>query len=141
MGRLSPNIRKKAWIGLFNEKSKQSGIRVALEEQGRQVSYDTLRNDVNALAQKLQSQMGIKERDVVAVLARRSVASVTGILAVMQVNAVFVPVDPEYPLDRINHILNDCCPAVLLFDEGFMIEGLEFVGPTMGLNNHTRCPR
>jgi amino acid adenylation domain-containing protein len=134
-GKKKPEYLEKAWIELFNEKSRQMGTRVALEEQGRQVSYDALQSDVNALAKKLQSQIGVKEGDVVAVLARRSVTSVTGILATMQLNAVFVPIDPEYPLDRINHILNDCCATVLLFDEGFMEEGLEFAGPTLALSN------
>ncbi|WPB94389.1 amino acid adenylation domain-containing protein [Streptomyces malaysiensis] len=51
--------------------------------------------------------LGVRRGDPVAVVARRGTDLVTGLLAVMSAGAVYVPVDPELPLERIAHVIRD----------------------------------
>ncbi|MFD5425746.1 amino acid adenylation domain-containing protein [Streptomyces sp. NPDC127084] len=85
----------------------------AAEFKGRMVSYGELNADANRLARLLIAR-GARPETVVASAATRSVALLTGVLAVMKTGASYLPVDPEYPAERITRILGDARPGILL---------------------------
>jgi amino acid adenylation domain-containing protein len=59
---------------------------------------------------------GTGPEDVVGVLLQRSPDMVVAMLAVLKSGATSVPIDPEYPADRVAYILRDAQPTVLLTD-------------------------
>ncbi|BCN49113.1 hypothetical protein RE9416_24140 [Prescottella equi] len=80
--------------------------RTALTYEGRQLSYRALDEDSNRLARLLVSR-GVGPESVVALSMPRSIESVASVWAVAKTGAAFVPVDPNYPADRIEHMLTD----------------------------------
>ena len=84
--------------------------------EDRKLTYDELNKESNRLANRLR-EAGIGSEDFVALLTGRSCEMIVGILAVLKAGAAFVPIDPEYPEERINYILEDISPkAVLVYD-------------------------
>ncbi|WP_255342603.1 non-ribosomal peptide synthase/polyketide synthase [Nocardia sp. CNY236] len=84
---------------------------VALVEGERQMSYRVLDEQSSRLARVLVGR-GLGAEDVVAVAVPRSIESMLALWAVAKTGAIFVPVDPTYPADRIRHMLSDSGAAL-----------------------------
>ncbi len=74
--------------------------------EDRTLSYGELDSASSRLA-RLLIRRGIGPEDVVAVAVPRSIESVLSVWAVAKTGAAFVPVDPNYPDDRVRHMIDD----------------------------------
>ena len=83
----------------------------ALRCGGVEMTYRELEEESNRLARVL-IEHGAGPEGFVAVAVARSVASVLAVWAVAKTGAGFVPVDPDYPGERIGHMLTDCGAVV-----------------------------
>jgi amino acid adenylation domain-containing protein len=79
------------------------------------LGYAELNTRANRLARLLVAR-GAGPEQPVAVLLPRSPELVVAALAAMKAGAVFLPVDADYPADRIGHLLDDARPTVLVTD-------------------------
>ncbi|MGF7119705.1 amino acid adenylation domain-containing protein [Rhodococcus sp. BE178] len=79
---------------------------IALVAGERTVSYRELDESSSRLARVLIDR-GAGPGDVVAIALTRSIDSVTAVWAVAKSGAAFVPVDPNYPADRVTHMVSD----------------------------------
>ncbi|WP_454198585.1 non-ribosomal peptide synthase/polyketide synthase [Nocardia sp. Marseille-Q1738] len=79
----------------------------------RTLTYDELDRRVNRLARYLISRgIGVESR--VALAIGRSVDLVVAMYAVAKAGAVYVPIDPDHPAERIEYILGTAAPALVL---------------------------
>ena len=83
----------------------------AVTFDGRSHSYREVNERANRLAHWLIGQ-GIGAEDVVAVLLPRSPELVVAALGIVKAGAGYLPVDPDYPADKIAHILADAAPRL-----------------------------
>ena len=60
------------------------------------------------------SRRGIGPEDIVALALPRSLDLIVALLAVLKAGATYLPIDPDYPLDRIRFMLEDGNPSLLL---------------------------
>ncbi|WP_203699616.1 non-ribosomal peptide synthetase, partial [Catellatospora coxensis] len=86
---------------------------VAVVHEGEQLTFAELNARANRLARHLVS-LGAGPERFVAVALARSFDLVVAILAVFKTGAAYVPVDPEYPADRISLMLDDVRPELLI---------------------------
>ncbi|WP_405064546.1 amino acid adenylation domain-containing protein [Kribbella sp. NBC_01505] len=84
-------------------------------DDGTELTYGQFDARVNALAHLLIEQ-GVQVGDRVAVAMTRSIDLVVALAAVLRSGAAYVPIDPAYPTERINHILGDATPSVVITD-------------------------
>ncbi|NBB13719.1 non-ribosomal peptide synthetase, partial [Pseudomonas sp. SLFW] len=97
---------------------------------GEQVlTYQQLDQRANQLAHYLRGQ-GVGRESLVGVAALRSVEMVIALYAVVKAGAAYVPLDPEYPADRLRYMLEDAGIGLLLshdamIDELPVVEGLQ----------------
>ncbi|MFB7511863.1 amino acid adenylation domain-containing protein [Streptomyces sp. NPDC056144] len=102
----------------------------ALVFEGTRLSYAELDARANRLAHGLRAA-GIGSEDVVALALPRSAETVVSQLAVLKAGAAFLPLDAEYPRDRIAHMLADARPAAVLTGDGWplpdVLEGLRIL--------------
>jgi len=100
-------------IDLFLKKVDDHGERIAWEHGDQKVSYDLLNRRSNKLARALVEK-GVQPGQDIAISFDRSLQMVEAMLAVLKVGGAYVPIDPEYPQDRIEHIVTDTASPVLL---------------------------
>ncbi|WP_455678742.1 amino acid adenylation domain-containing protein, partial [Streptomyces atratus] len=86
---------------------------VAVVFEDTEVTYAELDARSNRLARLLIGR-GVGPEDFVALALPRSVEMIVAQLAVAKAGAAFLPVDPEYPAERIAYMLADARPALLL---------------------------
>ena len=87
--------------------------RIAVVAGESELSYGQLLTNSRIIQSQLQSH-GVAHGDVVAVLLRRSSEFFTTILAILATGACFLPIDPEYPPDRISFMLTDANPKYVV---------------------------
>ncbi|WP_256740489.1 AMP-binding protein, partial [Pseudomonas sp. K5002] len=83
---------------------------VAAVYQGRQLTYAELNQQANLLAHHLLA-LGVKPDDRVAIVARRGLDTLAGLLAILKSGACYVPVDPSHPAERLSYLLSDSAPV------------------------------
>ncbi|MEU6664498.1 amino acid adenylation domain-containing protein [Streptomyces sp. NPDC046727] len=99
---------------LFEAHAAAAPERPALVEPGApEVSYGRLNAEANRLARLLLGH-GAGPGAVVALLLPRSARTVTALLAVLKTGAAYLPVDPDYPAERIAYMLGDAAPVTVL---------------------------
>jgi len=101
----------------------------AMDEDG-QLTYRELDTRVDRLARALASR-GAGPETVVAIALPRSVDLVVALLAVLRTGAAFLPIDPDYPAERVAHLLEDARP-VFVVDDVRLDGDAEFPGPLSG---------
>ena len=77
------------------------------------LSYRELNSRANALANLLRSQ-GLGADSVVGICVERSFDMVASVLAVLKAGAAYLPLDPAYPHERLQFMLEDSHAAFLL---------------------------
>ncbi len=96
----------RTWPALLDDAVAVDPDAVAVLDTDRTRTYRDLDTDATALARLLLAR-GAGPDSVVALALPRSLDSVTAVWAVTRSGAAFVPVDPTYPPDRIDHMLRD----------------------------------
>ncbi|MFF4715455.1 amino acid adenylation domain-containing protein [Streptomyces eurythermus] len=89
----------------------------ALEYGDTTLTYGELNARADALAARLRER-GAAEGTTVALLMPRTAGLVVAMLACLRAGAAYVPVDPGYPRERIDHLLADAAPVCVLTEEG-----------------------
>ncbi|WP_406841549.1 non-ribosomal peptide synthase/polyketide synthase (plasmid) [Streptomyces sp. AHU1] len=84
-----------------------------------ELTYAELNTRANQLAHLLIDQ-GVGPDQIVALAMPRSTEAVVAIIAVLKAGAVYLPVDPEYPAERISYMLTDARPVLALTTERFL---------------------
>ncbi|MFD3514398.1 amino acid adenylation domain-containing protein [Streptomyces sp. NPDC058657] len=98
---------------LFEARVALSPEATAVVFGGVEVSYRELNARANRLARQLAAR-GAGPEQLVAVVLPRSVDLLVALLAVLKSGAGYVPVDPEFPQERIDYILADADPVLTL---------------------------
>ncbi|MEU0375068.1 amino acid adenylation domain-containing protein, partial [Streptomyces sp. NPDC006283] len=98
---------------LFEAQAARTPEATALVMGNRSLTYAQLNARANRLARHLVTH-GAGPEQVVALQLPRSLDLITALLAVWKSGAAYLPVDPDYPADRIAHMHSDAAPALVL---------------------------
>lgn len=88
---------------------------IALTFDGRDVTYAALNEKANQLACLLRER-GIEPDQLVGLCADRGIAMLVALLAILKSGGAYLPLDPDYPEDRIAYLLQDAAPVLVLAD-------------------------
>ncbi|NGO07967.1 amino acid adenylation domain-containing protein [Streptomyces sp. HC44] len=98
---------------LFERQVAATPDAVALVYEDEELTYAELNARANRLAHHLRGT-GVLPGTLVGVCVERSVELVATVLAVFKSGGVYVPLDPDYPADRLSHMVRDAKAAVLV---------------------------
>ena len=101
---------------LFEARAAERGGAVALVCEGEQVSYGELNRRSNQLAHYLRD-LGVGPEVVVGLCMDRSVEMVVGLLGILKAGGAYLPLDPEYPQQRLSFMLDDADVTVVITQE------------------------
>lgn len=117
---------------LVEERANLCPEKVALRFQDTQMTYRELNREANQLARLLRAK-GVGRNHIVALSATRSLRMVVAMLAVLKAGGGYLPIDPDYPAERIRFMLDDSKASVLL-TQSQLVGELDFGGEVILLD-------
>jgi amino acid adenylation domain-containing protein len=99
--------------GLFEEQVLKTPDNIAAVFEDSSITYFKLNEKANQLAYLLRSK-GVGRQSIVAMVLNKSLDMIVSIMAILKSGAAYLPIDPDYPADRIEFMLEDSNAAVLL---------------------------
>ncbi|KOC87586.1 non-ribosomal peptide synthetase [Winslowiella iniecta] len=100
----------------FEQQAARTPDAIALCGDSAPLSYARLNHRANQLAWFLRSA-GLTADDRVALCVERGTQMVIALLGILKAGAAYVPLDPDYPQDRLRHMLQDCGATCVLVDD------------------------
>ncbi|MCP5048380.1 MAG: AMP-binding protein, partial [bacterium] len=101
-----------------------SGQRAGINEPA-QISYRELNENSHRLAARLRvAGVTPDSNPIVAIKSDRCVEMITGILGILKAGGAYLPIDPDYPKERINFMLKDSA-AKIIVTNGLMVDRLD----------------
>ena len=109
-------------LNLFEEQAVKNPQSKAIVFKDQELTYEALNQISNQLANCLVEEYGVKAGDLVGIQLDRSEWFVISILGILKTGAAYVPVDPQYPADRKQHMITDAGIELLLTDTTYMFD-------------------
>ncbi|MED1133883.1 AMP-binding protein, partial [Bacillus atrophaeus] len=131
-GKTLPVPTDKTVHQLFEETAQRHKDRPAVTYNGQSWTYGELNAKANRLA-RILIDCGISADERVGILTKPSLEMSAAVLGVLKAGAAFVPIDPEYPDQRIKYILEDS-GAKLLFTQEELSVPESYMGEVILLN-------
>jgi amino acid adenylation domain-containing protein/non-ribosomal peptide synthase protein (TIGR01720 family) len=104
---------------LFEEQVVKTPDAIAVIDGEKSLTYEQLNQKANQLAYYLQN-LGVKTEDLVGICIERSVLMIIGLLGILKAGAAYIPLDPNYPSERLAYMLEDSAVSVLLTQENLV---------------------
>jgi amino acid adenylation domain-containing protein len=104
---------------LFEKQAEETPDNIAVVGMGHgkggmaSLTYRELNRKSNQLVHRLKEK-GVKPDTIAAIMMERSIEMVGGILAILKAGGAYMPIDPDYPEERIKYILTDSSTGILL---------------------------
>ncbi|RNA62635.1 amino acid adenylation domain-containing protein [Chryseobacterium nematophagum] len=102
---------------LFERQVEKTPDHIALVYENVKLTYRELNERSNRLAHYLLEHYQIQHDELIPLCLERSEQMLVAILGVLKSGGAYVPMDPHYPLDRIEHILKDTKARVVIGEE------------------------
>jgi len=125
--------KEKTIIDLIEEKAKEYPNKNILEKDGKFVAYAELCQKVDSLMGYLRSK-GIKKQDRICLVTSHSFETVIGILAILKLGATYIPIDENYPIQRIEAIIEDSEAKIVITNLEHIVMS-KFEIPVLDLSN------
>ncbi|ARI80882.1 hypothetical protein BH695_1601 [Microcystis aeruginosa PCC 7806SL] len=104
---------------LFEHQVLKSPNAIAIEWENEKVTYQDLNHRANQLAHYLQS-LGVNSEVLVGIYLERSLLVIVGLLAVLKAGGAYIPLDPDYPQQRLTYMAEDAQISLLLTQESLL---------------------
>ncbi|MCF4968124.1 non-ribosomal peptide synthetase [Nostoc sp. CMAA1605] len=119
---------------LFAQQAQATPNRIAVEDADSQLIYQQLNAKANQLAKLLQ-HIGIKKGEIVGILKERDINFLIGILAIYKAGGAYLPIDSQYPTDRIKYMVSNSEVKIILTDSSCLDMFTELVGNNLHLKS------
>lgn len=103
----------KTIVDLFENQVEKTPNNIAVVCENEKLTFKELNEKANQLAFCLKNK-GVKENSILGILLERSINMIVAILAVLKSGGAYIPIDPDYPKDRIEYMLMDSKCKLLL---------------------------
>uniref|UniRef100_A0A2P1CZ97 AptD n=1 Tax=Nostoc sp. HIID-D1B TaxID=2027338 RepID=A0A2P1CZ97_9NOSO len=113
----------KTLVEIFEQQVEKNPHNIALVFESQQLTYRELNQKANQLAHYLIQNHQIKPDTLIGICVERSLEMIIGVLGILKAGAAYVPIDPNYPKERIGFMLEDSGTSVLL-TQSFLLDQL-----------------
>lgn len=111
----------------FEEQVQKYPNRIAVKSALAELSYSHLNEKSNRLAHGILSKIGEKE-EAVALLLDKDIAFIEALLGSLKAGKFYIPVDPQYPADRISMMLQNSQASLVITDYHYRSKVREIIG-------------
>ncbi|MDR1944039.1 MAG: amino acid adenylation domain-containing protein [Synergistaceae bacterium] len=96
----------KTLVEMFGAAVRANPDKTALIADDGEYAYSDLNERANRLANALL-MLGVKKEDRIAFVLRRTSRVIVSMFGIMKAGCAYVPIDPDYPEERVRHVLSD----------------------------------
>ena len=114
---------------IFQEQAVKFPGRIAAQYRTCQITYRTLDELSNQVAHML-TEKGVQTETLVGIKLERSLEMIAGILGILKSGGAYLPMDPDYPPERIDYMLKDSNAKILIIKSE--IRNPKFESPRRG---------
>ncbi|MGG0120491.1 amino acid adenylation domain-containing protein [Bacillus paranthracis] len=118
---------------LFEAQVEKMSEHTAVVFEDKKLTYKELNERANSLARMLKNK-GVKTDSIVGIMVERSLEMVVGIMGILKAGGAYLPIDPSYPKERIEYMLEDSESKVLL-TKNILVENIDFHGTIIDVYN------
>ena len=105
-------------LDLFQQSSSKYAKKTALRFNDEAFLYQEVEDQSNSLAAILVKE-GVRKGDIVAITTERSPQMLVSLLAILKAGAAYLPLDPQYPKDRIEFMLDDANAKTIIISKKY----------------------
>ncbi|MCK4259526.1 MAG: amino acid adenylation domain-containing protein, partial [Halanaerobiales bacterium] len=122
---------------LFEEQVKKTPENIAVVSrtcgEDKELTYRELNEKANRLARTLREN-GVNADSIVGISVNRSFEMMIGILGILKAGGAYLPINPDYPEERVGYMLKDSGTDILLTHE-YLINEVPFRGQSIALED------
>ncbi|WP_257325453.1 non-ribosomal peptide synthetase [Pseudoalteromonas rhizosphaerae] len=115
---------------LVSAQVAQHSNRCALVDGDLSMTYQQLENRANELANELYHK-GVRPGDFVAMASQRNVSMVVAMLAILKTGAAYIPLDTDYPEERIRYMLGNAQTQFVITNQSLVTKFEDYLGLTV----------
>lgn len=104
---------------MFEDQVKNYPERIAVSFEDESISYKELNEKANQLARFLKNK-GVTRDAIVCILLDRSINMIISLLGILKAGGCYLPINPDYPEDRTNYILENSQTKYLLTTNNYI---------------------
>ncbi|MEH2243337.1 non-ribosomal peptide synthetase [Nostoc sp.] len=119
---------------LFQKRVEQTPNEISAVYRSNYLTYQELNDKANRLAKFLQ-HIGVKVGDFVGILKDRDLNFIIGILAIFKAGGAYIPIDINYPQDRIKYMVSNAEVSIILTDYSCLNILIELLENSQSLKN------
>ncbi len=98
----------------FEQMVEEYPENIAVVFENKSLTYSELNQRANKLCRYLLSHVNMQKGDLIGLCIDRSVDMIVCIIAILKSDGAYLPLDPNYPKERLLHIIKDSCVDVVL---------------------------
>lgn len=132
--------RDETIVSLLKKQTEKASQHIVLRMGDVCWTYHDLWEISDLIAFHLQKLLGVKHGDRVGLLLEREPYFIASVIAVMKCGATFVPIDTDYPVDRINTIVNRSHLSAIILRTAAMNAGVQAMTGVVNLDKVALVP-
>ncbi len=113
--------KDKTIVDLFEEQVVKTPNNVAVVFGEVELTYIALREKVNQLANYISSKHIVNKGDIIGVFLPKSDIGIISLLAIVKLGAVYLPIDTNYPQERIDYLIKDSGLKLLIANSATLV--------------------
>lgn len=112
-GEKDESYYEKSIVNMFEDQVEATPEKIAIEDKSRKVTYQELNSMANRLREHIKEGISYQNK-IVAIFMKNSIELVVSVLAILKAGGIYVPLDINTTQYRINEIIDDCQPSLIL---------------------------
>lgn len=112
-----PYPNKDSLISIIEENIEKNSKKIALYSNSKVFTFGEINDMANQVAHHLIHELKVQKEDIIGLILPKSQWMIAGIMGILKSGAAYMPIDPEYPLKRIENIVDSSKCKVLLTDK------------------------
>jgi amino acid adenylation domain-containing protein len=106
--------KEKTVVDLFEEHASKIPNEIAVTYQGQNLTYQELNQKANRLAHYLKSRYNVGPEFLIALSLKTGLEAIIAWFGIFKSGAACLPIDPDYPIERIKYMLEDGQATLLI---------------------------
>ncbi|MBC8757067.1 amino acid adenylation domain-containing protein [Kordia sp. YSTF-M3] len=122
-------------VQLFEKQVDENPNAIALQTPTQSWTYEELNLAVNTQAKSLQRDFNLTKGTHVGLMVNRNEWLIIGMLSILKVGAVYIPIDPSLPAERISYIISDANISLLISEHDLMNRASDLIPSTFSIDD------